>query len=406
MMMRFSAILVLTLFAGLQCGPASEKPATASAEKSWADIERTARGQTVRMTMWQGDPYINAYMRDYVTPALASRYGVNLQISAGQGAQIVTTLMTETEARKERNSFDIAWINGETFYQLRQIKALYGPFLDQLPNAQYIDFDNRFIKYDFQQEVNGYEAPWGNVQLTIIYNSARVPDPPRTRAALAEWVKIHPGRFTIDSSFTGMTVLKGWMIDIAGGEPVLAGPFDDKKYAMYSARLWDYVNGIKAGFWKHGETFPTDVSQLHQMFAAGELDFTMSNNDGAVDNGVVQGIFPATSRAYVFDGGTIQNTHYLGIPRKAPSLEGALVTINFMLSPEAQVRKLRPEVWGDGTVLAIHRLPPEWQKQFAVVPLRRYGPQRAEIQSKALMELAPEYMIRLYEDFRTHVVQK
>jgi putative spermidine/putrescine transport system substrate-binding protein len=402
-------LLCLLAAAMLHCGGRTERtaaPATAAAPEPWSAIERTARGQTVRMTMWQGDPSINAYMRDWVVPELRKRYGVDLRISSGQGSQIVTTLMTEAEAGRKQNSFDIAWINGETFFQLRQIQALYGPFTDRLPNARYIDFRNRFIKYDFQQEVNGFEAPWGNVQLVIIHDSARVPDPPRTRAQLAEWVRSHPGRFTIDSSFTGMTVLKSWLIDIAGGEAVLAGPFDEAKYREHSARLWEWVNAIKKDFWKQGETFPADVSQMHQMFAAGELDFTMSNNDGEVENRVAQGAFPATARAYVFDAGTIQNTHYLGIPKNAPSVEGALVTINFLLSPEAQSRKMRPEVWGDGTVLDVQRLPAEWKAQFAALPKRQHGPQRSEIQQKALMELAPEYMIRLFDDFRTHVVQQ
>ena len=73
----------------------------------------------------------------------------------------------------------MVWINGETFYQLRQIDALFGPFTDKLPNSQYIDFDNPFIGIDFQQPVDGYEAPWGNVQFALIYDTTRVANPPR-----------------------------------------------------------------------------------------------------------------------------------------------------------------------------------------------------------------------------------
>ena len=79
----------------------------------------------------------------------------------------------------------------------------------------------------------------------------------------------------------------------------------------------------------------------------------MSNNDGEVDNKILQGLLPDTARAYVFDGGTIQNTHYLGIVKNARHVAGALVAINFMVSPEAQYEKMKPAVWGDGTILAI-----------------------------------------------------
>jgi ABC-type uncharacterized transport system YnjBCD substrate-binding protein len=85
---------------------------------------------------------------------------------------------------------------------------------------------------------------------------------------------------------------------------------------------------------------------------------------------------------------------------------GALVAVNFMISPEAQYEKLKPGVWGDGTVLAVARLAPPWPERFAHVPERRYAPKRSDIEARALMELAPEYMIRIFDDFRTHVLAR
>jgi putative spermidine/putrescine transport system substrate-binding protein len=371
---------------------------------SWEEIEQAARGQAVNMTMWMGDPLINEYMRGFVAPSLQEQYGVTLRVSAGQGNQIVSMVMTEIEAGKAVSEVDLVWINGETFYQLRQIDALFGPFTDRLPNAAFVDLENPFIGVDFQQPVDGYEAPWGNVQFALITDTLRVPDPPRTRAALADWVHAHPGRFTFDNGFAGMTLLKALLIDIAGGPEALAGPFDEARYRTHSAALWEYINGIKPYFWMEGATYPAGVAQLHQMFANGEVDFTMSNNDGEVDNKVRQGLFPASARAFVLEGGTIQNSHYLGIVRTAPNRAGAMVAINFLLSPEAQLRKADPEVWGDGTVLAIDRLPAEWQPRFREAGRRAHAPPREALQPYALPELAPEYMIRLYDDFRTHVL--
>ncbi|CAM2068332.1 ABC transporter substrate-binding protein [Sulfidibacter corallicola] len=391
------------LWLAMACGR-QEAPAPDPITMEWSAIETAARGQAVTMAMWMGDPYINSYMRDYVAVELEKRYGVRLNIVGAQGGQIVSAIMTEKEAGTATGAYDLVWINGETFYQLRQIEGLYGPFTEKLPNAAYIDFDNPFIGIDFQQPIDGYECPWGNVQMALIYNSERVAEPPRTRAALAEWVAAHPGRFTFDSSFTGMTLLKSWMIDLAGGPEHLAGPFSEERYREHSAKLWAFVNEIKPNFWREGRSFPSSVAQMHQMFANGELDFTMSNNDGEVDNKVLQGLFPETARAFVFEGGTIQNSHYLGIVANAPNKAGALTVINFMISPEAQLEKQDPAIWGDGTVLALDRLPQPWPERFLSLPNRRFAPPRAEIQDKALMELAPEYMIRLYDDFRREVL--
>ena len=78
-------------------------------------------------------------MNDFVVPQLKSKYNIDLKISAGQGNQIVSLVMNEKQAGKQ-NQMDMCWINGETFYQLRQIDGLHGPFTDQLPNSKYIDF--------------------------------------------------------------------------------------------------------------------------------------------------------------------------------------------------------------------------------------------------------------------------
>lgn len=395
-------VLAVLLFAG--CGSDSVEPF--NLDRLWESIEAEARGQTVNLMMWTGDPYINAYMRGYVVPTVKERHDVTLTISSGQGSQIVSMLMTEKEAGATISELDMMWINGETFYQLRQIEALFGPFTETLPNSQFIDLDNPFIGVDFQQPVEGYESPWGNVQFALIYDSLRVQHPPRTRAALAEWVQAHPGRFTFANEFTGMAFLKALLVDIAGGADALNGPFDEATYNRYAPELWDYINTIKPYFWRKGETFPQGVAQVHQLFANGEVDFTMSYNDGEVDNKVLQGLFPETARAYVLDSGTIQNSHYMGIVHNAPNKAGALVVANFLISPEAQLKKLDPEVWGDGTVLDLERLAPEWQVRFRNIPTRRFAPRREEIQDKALMELAPEYMIRLYDDFRTEVLEK
>lgn len=388
----------------VSCG--SEKRTDETTKSStWEEQEQAADGTTVNMMMWQGDPYINAYMNDYVVPKVKDLYGIQLELLNGQGNQIVSTLMGEMEARKDQSEIDMMWINGETFYQLRQISALHGPFVEKLPNSSYIDFENEFIGTDFQQTTDGYECPWGNVQLALIYNSDKVQVPPLDLASLQAFIEEHPGVFTIGNDFTGMTLLKSWLAAFSGSTRGLNGPFDEEKYVRLSQQLWEYINGLKPYLWKEGSTFPSSVAQMHQLYANGELWFTMSNNDGDVDNKVAQGLFSDASRAYVFNSGTIQNSHYLGIPAHSGNTEAAEVVINFMISKEAQLHKMNPEVWGDGTILSMQKVGDEWKQKFENIPERKYAPKRSDIQEKAIMEPAPEYMIRLFEDFRKYVIE-
>ena len=373
---------------------------------NWQQIETRASGEDLTLMMWQGDPLINAYMRNYVVPQVKERYNIELQIVGGQGNEIVALLMTELEASKPVSTIDMTWINGETFYQLRQINGLYGPFTEYLPNNHYINWENPFIAYDFQQPVEGFECPWGNVQFVLIYNGQKIAHPPDTPEELAAWVKKNPGKFTISNDFTGMTLLKSLLIYFAGGKGALKGSFDEVIYAKASAKLWDYLNGIKPYFWNRGETFPASIAQMHQLFAQGEIWFTMSNNDTEVDNKIEVGLFHADTRAYVWNSGTVQNSHYMGIVRNSAHKQAAMVICNFLISPEAQLEKMRPSVWGDGTVLDSARLPLEWKEKFKDMPERKRAPTKAALQAKALMEPAPEYMIRIFEDFRRYVLEQ
>lgn len=359
------------------------------------------------MTMWQGDPLINRYMADYVVPEVKKRFGISLEIAAGQGNELVKMLLSEQEAGKKNSSTDLCWINGETFFQLRQIGALDGPFVEKLPNAAFLNLESPFIGNDFQQKTDGFECPWGNVQLALIYDTVRTPQPPRTLTAFEDYVKNHPQKVTIPYEFTGMTLMKSWLWAFAkqSGE-TLDGPFDEAKYQRFSAQLFEYINRIKPNFWRHGETFPESLAAMHQLFANGELDFTMSNNDNEVDNKISQRVLPPTSKSFVFESGTIQNSHYLGIPKGAANKAGALEVINFLISPEAQLKKLNPLVWGDGTVLDLAKLPAETRAKFENLPERKNAARRSEIEKYALAEPAPEYMIRLFEDFRKKVIEQ
>ena len=194
---------------------------------TWEEMVAAGSNTTVHLMMWQGDPFINSYIQQFVKPRVKELYNIDLQVAGGQGNQIVSLLMTEKEAGKRSSAIYMMWINGETFYQLRQIDGLYGPFTDRLPNAALVDWNNPFIGIDFQQPIEGYECPWGNVQMAIIYDSLLTPQPPLTMEALQQYVQENPGTFTIPNDFTGMTLLKAWLIALAGGGDALDGPFSE-----------------------------------------------------------------------------------------------------------------------------------------------------------------------------------
>jgi putative spermidine/putrescine transport system substrate-binding protein len=399
-------LYVFSILILIACGPKKQATEVDSSKLSWEEVAATARGTSVTWMMWQGDPFINSYVADYVIPSVREKYAIELEVVSGQGPTIVQTLLKEMEAGIDESRIDMVWINGETFYQLRQINALYGPFVEQLPNSKYIDFDNPFIKYDFQQPSGGFEMPWGNVQMTLIYDTAKVQSPPLSLVELKAFVAENPGRFTIPTEFTGMTFLKALLYELAPSPQALHGAFNEDLYDSLSGQLWNEINAMKKNFWKQGTTFPSSLAAMHQMFASGEVLITMSNNDTEVDNKITRGLFPASAQAYVWETGTIQNSHFIGIPALAANKAGAMVVANFLIDPEAQLEKFKTDTWGDGTVLDLQKLPDSVASRFQAAQSGRNAPPRSQLNEKALMEPAPEYMIRLFEDFRKEVIEK
>ena len=67
-------------------------------------------------------------------------------------------------------------------------------------------------------------------------------------------------------------------------------------------------------------------------------------------------ITPKTSKTYLLDKGTLFNNHYLTIPFNAKEKSAAMVVINFLLSPQAQLAKADPDNWGDNTILDMDKL--------------------------------------------------
>ena len=80
-----------------------------------------------------------------------------------------------------------------------------------------------------------------------------------------------------------------------------------------------------------------------------------------------------------------------------------MVVADFLLSPEAQLEKQRPEVWADGTVLDPRRLPSVWRGRFDALAADPRQLPRDSLAKYARSEVSPRYHERLAADWRTHL---
>ena len=262
---------------------------------------------------------------------------------------------------------DMMWINGENFPAMKREGLLYKPFAESLPNFQSVDVVGKpTTRSDFSEPVEGLEAPWGMAQFTLYTDRKRVPTPPRSMAALADFARANPGRVTYPRppAFIGTTFLKQALLELNTDRAALYRPYAPEGMARAAAPLWSYLDALHPNLWRAGKQFPQSPAAIRQMMSDGELMITLTFNPNEAANEILAKRQADSVYAWQMAGGSVGNTHFLAIPFNSSVVQGAQVFINFLLSPEAQARRADLSVWGDPTVLALDKLPASERAKF------------------------------------------
>ncbi|WP_119678701.1 ABC transporter substrate-binding protein [Indioceanicola profundi] len=372
-------------------------------QRSWAEIEAAARGQAVYWRAWAGDGKVNAFIT-WAAAILRERNGIELHhVKDDDPGNAVTAVLAEKAAGvASGGKQDLLWLNGENFAAMKENGLLHGPFTHLLPNFALVDTEGKpTTLVDFTVPTDGYESPWGMAQLTFYYDSETVERPPRSIPAILEWAAENPGRFTYPAppDFTGSTFLKQALLELAPDRSVFAEPVTDAGFETASAPLWAYLDRLHPHLWRGGRAFPPNYPRMRQLVDDGEVDIAFAFNPAEAASAASLGLLPESVRAYVLEGGTIANTHFVAIPFNSSAKEGALVVANFLLSPEAQARKADPALWGDPTVLDMDKLSPDQRALFDRLERPPAMPPEGDL-SRTLPEPHPSWMVRIEEEWK------
>ena len=399
--MRLAAPAALAL--ALAAGPAAAQPDPARPDPAdWGAVEAEARGQTVYFHAWGGSAQANDFIA-WAGGRVAEDHGVSVEhVKLADTADAVSRVIAEKAAGRDAGgAVDLIWINGPNFAAMKANGLLFGPWAQALPNWALTDpAANAALTADFTVPTEGLEAPWAMAQVVFWHDAARLPDPPRSMPALADWAAANPGRFTYPQppDFLGTTFLKQALVGLAADPAVLAAPADEAGYAAATAPLWSFLDALTPHLWRGGRAYPATGEALKPLLADGEIDLAISFSPGAASAAIRSGELPDTVRSYVLDGGTIGNASFVAIPYNANAKAGAMVLANFLMSPEAQLRMQDPAHLGWGTVLAMDRLAPEDAAAFAALDLGVATLSPAEL-GAALPEPHPSWMTRVAEDW-------
>ncbi|MGD6793847.1 ABC transporter substrate-binding protein [Metabacillus indicus] len=405
----FSSLFLIFLAACSNSQNSSNDPSE-TLNKTWSEIEGGAKNKTVRIYMWGGDPGINKYMDEWVAPRLKKTYGITLKRVPMDAPEFLKKLANEKRAGNEEGNMDIIWINGENFKNAKDNGLLFGPFANKLPNYnEYVDSKALNVQYDFGTKVDGMEAPWGKVQFVFQYDEKKVENPPRNFDELNQWIKENPGKFAYPdpNDFTGNAFLRHLFYESVGDvKQILDEGYNENFANKKSDLMWTYLNDIKPYLWREGNTYPNNLNELDRLYSKGEVFMTMGYNEARAEKMIEQGIFPESTKTFVFESGSIGNFHFLAVPFNSPNKEGALTVINFLLSPDAQLTKLEPNYWGENMSLNQAKLSKSDQER-----LKSITRGSSVLSSETLIEsLQPEvdaqYVTWLKEKWHDEVVQQ
>lgn len=372
----------------------------------WNTVVDEARGQTVYFNAWGGAQNINAYL-EWAGNELQKRYGVKLvHVKLDDTAHAVAKVVAEKAAgRNEGGSVDLIWINGENFASMKRQDLLLSPgWAEELPSWQFVDIENKpTIRTDFTIPVEGLESPWGMAKLVFFHDSAKTEATtmPKSAQELLDWAKAHPGRFTYPQppDFVGSSFLKQVLSELAADRYALQLPVEEAAFETATKPLFDYLDALNPVLWRSGKAFPQNYPAMKQLLADGEVDIIFAFNPSEASSAIAGGELPETVRSFTFPAGTLANTHFVAIPYNAAAKAGALVTADFLLSPEAQARKQDPKVWGDPTVLAVDRLAADDKARFDALDLGIATLKPDEL-GPALDEPHPSWMERLETEWK------
>ena len=374
----------------------------------WESVLNSSRGTRVTFYGWGGDPRVNSWLDTFVAPRLKERYDISLERVGMDIGEILNKLLSEKTAGKSDGVIDVVWINGENFFAARQNGLLFGPFTASLPNFRdFVDAEAGDVAFDFGFPTEGFEAPYGKAQLVFFRDAARLERPIGGHADLLEAAKLHPGEITYPAppDFTGSAFVRTIICDIVGREKIASLPADKEVLREAVAPAMKFLSELKPYLWMNGESYPASGSQIKNMFEDGEILLGMSYTPFLAPGKVKTGEFPESTESFVFEKGTLGNTHFLAIPFNASNKNGAMVLINALLDPEAQASKYDPAVWGDLPVLDPARLPPERNALFASIVVGKGSIPLRTLLEKRVPELPATFIPILDEIWRETVLR-
>lgn len=363
-------------------------------ESNWQAKLNKSKGKTIKIAAWGGSKEINNWLDQTVAKELKSKYEITLKrVALDDTATAISQLLSDKKIKRKTGRFDILWVNGENYKLMAENDLTIGAFSNELPNVEnFVNLDQ--YKYDFGIAVNHQEVPWGNAIFVMAHDKSKIKTFPKNLDQLKELLKQNPGKFTYPKppDYTGSAFLRLLMLNLDNNLYQKALRGEEEAFAELMKKLWVYLNELRPYLWEKGANYPESIAKLHQLYSNGEILFSMGYSPTFAEPFLSRNQFPLETKTFIFESGTIGNTHFLTIPFNSTNIDGAQVVINEFLTAKLQQSKLNPKIWGDISVLDMSKLPLADQEAFEKIDLGRSTLPVKMLIDKTITELPAKFV--------------
>jgi putative spermidine/putrescine transport system substrate-binding protein len=308
-------------------------PAALSATYAGGHVKKANAGTTI-VVYASGDVNVQNLWQNNIIPHFEkANKGIYVKfIFSEHGTQDGTTLARIGAAVKGRHWPGIDLVDGGL------VTTLAAAGLNQ-PVTKATAANIKKVNQDLLVPVHGAAIPYRGSSVVLAYNSSTVSSPPRTLAALLDWIRANPGKFTYNSPNSGgsgysfaETVVDSLLTPALlnqmdqGYAPDLESNWKQGLDVLHSLNKYMYGNGV----------YPNGNAAVLTLLGQGQIYLAPVWSDQALtalNNGQLGPNIKLTQIASPsFTGGAA----YLAVPKTARHKKVLYKFINYVLSPPAQ----------------------------------------------------------------------
>ena len=298
------------------------------ASMTWEQIiaEAKSEGSLVFYSWWGEEHWIDAGKQ------FEQQYGIKTTVVIGDAAANANKVVAE--AKQQNGTIDAMMVGGDYLKPLLDIGAFYPYTQKILPNTAKLD--PKLLRFVEGLPNNGELIPLYRNQTGILYNPARVPNPPQTWDQLVAWIKANPKRFGFNDPSkggSGQSFVQSSIGAIAGGldqyrndtEPVAA------KIQGWGA-VWDWMNSMEP-YWTYTTSNNDSISRLN----SGEFWMTIAWDDDTQVN-LKSGSLFKDAKLYIPEFGMAGGGDCAGILKNARHKAAGLLFLQFLTEEAPQIQ--------------------------------------------------------------------